>query len=165
VDLSLKTSATISRVGEVSLLAQGRRQLRSQYQLTTAGPVQDGAGLAQAPRWRAHATLAWAAGPLRAGWSVSFIDAYWLNSQHAVDAAQGSAKVSSQVHHDVFVQWRSSSGNGEIPGTEVQLGLTNVMNSAPPLDMGALTTDLNRYSASADPRRAVYYVRFTKRFE
>ncbi|WP_199041597.1 TonB-dependent receptor [Sphingomonas mollis] len=106
-------------------------------------------------RWRGSAAANWTKDSLNLGWQVRYIDRYALNEERSVVAAQGSAYVKSQIYHDINASYQV------IPGTTMLVGVNNVFNSRPPLDISSQPL---YYSSYADPRLRSFYLRLQKSF-
>lgn len=88
-------------------------------------------------KFRANAALTWTRGPWSAGWVASYFDSY---PQYDVGTdiyvrAQGSTHVPSQMYHDVSGSYRFASSDGLLNAVTVQLGIKNLFNEKPPLDV------------------------------
>lgn len=179
VDLSLDYTRSFS-FGRLDFFAVGTYTVSYETQLQVGAPVEEHVGYANSVqsaagggayplRWRGNAGVTWTRGRLQAGWSVRYIDDYQLDSASAATLlAQGNGgHVGSQLYHDVFVGYTFSRADGPtgwrqwLAGTEVRLGVKNVFNTEPPVDV---SNTANYYSGFGDPRLAHYTLSLTHRF-
>jgi outer membrane receptor protein involved in Fe transport len=122
---------------------------------------------------KANAGVTWKYRRWTVDWTARYFDTYQVAdptnpASAAVILSQGNAgRVPSQVYHDFFASYRfssDSSGSGArwLAGTEVQLGIKNVFNTKPPVDVS--TNAYDYYSAYGGPRLATYYLSVKKSF-
>lgn len=108
--------------------------------------------------------LTWSGDAWSAGWASEYYGSYKLNPTSTTAIAnQGSDRVSSQLYHDAFVRYRVGQQNGAwglLGNVELTLGLKNVFDKKPPVDMS--TTYY--YSTFADPRQRRIYLNIKKTF-
>jgi outer membrane receptor protein involved in Fe transport len=107
-----------------------------------------------------------------AGWTARFFDSYTIDAAQVfgggsgISLAQGhDGRVASQVYHDLFVTYRIPHSNfaaGLLTNTEWQLGIRNLFNTRPPLDVSNASGGY--YSGFGDPRLASYYLSLKKAF-
>ena len=166
-DYQVQTSAW-GRFGVYAIATNNRTN--SAQVITTVPAIEAVGGLAL-PKWKANATFQWEFGQWSAAWTTRFFNHYCLNvepgdkcgnsSPHII--AQGSDHVPSQVYHDLFVRYRVPEGQrlGILDDADVKLGITNLFNKEPPLD---LTPGFQGYSSLGDPRRGLYLLSLTTRF-
>jgi iron complex outermembrane receptor protein len=126
-------------------------------------------------KFKANAGLNWNLGRYRAGWAAQYYDSYFtadpkLSTSSASLLAQGNGgKVETQIYHDVFAGYRFASGvagtkfswRSLLADTEVRIGVRNVLNTLPPVDV---TRAGYYYSAFGDPRGASYYITLKRSF-
>ncbi|HEY7638159.1 MAG TPA: TonB-dependent receptor [Steroidobacteraceae bacterium] len=149
----------------------GTRLINLETQTTLSTPVVENVGVSVAAvnavefggglDWKANASLTWSYSNWKVGWATRYFDSYWLSLDHSFVPIQGSATVPSQVYHDAFVSWNPNLGRGLLSRLEVQLGVQNVFNESPPVDVvGSTSLGVNQlgYSQWGDPRLASYYI-------
>ncbi|WP_322965067.1 TonB-dependent receptor [Sphingomonas fuzhouensis] len=112
------------------------------------------AGSSGSLRWRGSGSVQWTKDAISFGWQTRYMSGYYLLPTHEVISAQGSAKVSSQMYHDMNITYR-------LPTITIRAGINNVFNRLPPLDA---TQDPLYYSAYGDPRLRNFYLGVTKSF-
>lgn len=118
-------------------------------------------------QFKASAGVSWSKAAWRAGWNVSHLHAYQASTIPQVIVSQGNGgKVASQTYHDVFASYDFGLSGRTLPGwmsgTEVQVGLRNVFDKAPPMDVG--NSNGGMFSELGDPRMASYYMSVRVRF-
>lgn len=120
-------------------------------------------------KFRGGANVSWSKDAWRVGWNTSYYNSYRLATWAAAEsvAAQGGGgRVSSQIYHDVFVSYDFGLPGSAVPAlleqTQLQFGVRNVFNEAPPLDMDSRWNGL--FSPFGDPRMATYYLSIKKAF-
>jgi iron complex outermembrane recepter protein len=150
-------------LGELTFTASATRNLHSRQQLVATLPVEEFAGVNAVAKLRINASVDWQRGPWGAGWTSRYTSPYWLNSAHAVVPSQGSAKIGSELFHDLWLQYSiaSTSGLAFLADSRIQLSVRNVFNERPRLDLSNFAAV---YSHSGDPRMASYQLAFTKAF-
>lgn len=150
--------------GRFRLTGSATRLLEREDQLTPGSAIIVDLGSVNALRWSASGNLQWERGPWTVQWSTRFYDRYWLNAAtHAINASQGSATVPSQTYHDVTLRYGfPSQANRWLRNTDLQVGVNNVFNTTPPLDVTQITA--YGYSGLGDPRLANYFVSLRRRF-
>jgi len=111
---------------------------------------------------RINASLLWQRRQWSAGWAANYYDSYQINpsSTTAVLSQGRSGKVSSQTYHDAFVRYRFARRTGILADTEFSLGVKNLFNQAPPIDMSRR----HYYSSFGDPRMRRIYANVKKTF-
>ncbi len=151
--------------GELELSATGNWLTKLTYQTFDWTPAYDHAGVASAGfsagfpilgglAFRANASAVWSKGRMSIGWRGRYVGGYYLRQDHAVVALQGANRIPSQTYHDLFARFEVKDG------LLLDLGVNNVLNRAPPLDL----TVNGSNSRAGDSRRAVYRVALTQRF-
>ncbi|GAA0673215.1 outer membrane receptor protein involved in Fe transport [Sphingomonas insulae] len=106
-------------------------------------------------RWRGSAAINWSKDALNLGWQIRYIDRYAIDETKTVVPALGSAYVRSQIYHDVSASYQL------LDGLTARIGVNNIFNKRPPLDV---TADPLFYSAYGDPRLRSFYLRLQKTF-
>lgn len=158
-----------SAAGTFDFFGIGSWQPHYRTRLLERLPFTENAGIAYAnpSKFKGNAGITWSHGRLSAGWTVRYFNSYVVSTSAAVIANQGSAKVPSQTYHDVFAKY-SFAGGGDREGwrrlasdLDVTVGVRNVFNEPPPLDMGISGLF---YSPLGDPRMASYYVSLRRAF-
>lgn len=171
VDFSLGYGLSGTSVGgfDFNVAATNLRSL--QTQLTPIAPVVEHAGVGTADniggandggglKWRTTGSVTWNYRDWSLSWVANFYDSYFLNTAHTVNPGQGSATVPSQIYHDLTAVYRLPfAGRApSLPETELMLGVRNVFNKAPPIDVVGRGFSAPGYSYYGDPRLASYYV-------
>lgn len=122
-------------------------------------------------KFKANATLGWDLRAWSAAWTTYYFGSY---DQYDVGTdlyvlAQGSTRVRSQVYHDLYVGYRlPEAGHGAarfgnlLSGVDVQLGIKNVFDQAPPFD--AFYSITAYYSPFGNPRMRSYSLSLSKSF-
>jgi iron complex outermembrane recepter protein len=147
---------------------RGTRQTHLLSQVTPTSLEREEAGLSTTPIWKVNAGLSVDVRKWSFLWQSRFSDSYWLNSTHETNPSQASAKIRSQIYHDLAVEYSNlsnqelsaSSSDSLLSGLTVRLGVRNVFNTSPPIDV----TVGSGYSLSGDPRLANYYFFVGKHF-
>lgn len=106
-------------------------------------------------RFRGSGSLQWTKDRLSLGWQTRYLSGYYLTLDRSVVAAQGSAKVASQMYHDMNISYRLPQK------MTVRFGINNIFNKMPPLDV---TQAPLYYSAYGDPRLRNFYLGVSKSF-
>jgi outer membrane receptor protein involved in Fe transport len=115
-------------------------------------------------RLRASGGLTWSRGALSLGWQSQYYHHYAItvNSTNPTVQMQGNGgRIPSQTYHDAFATYSFDSAAGWLENTDVRLGIQNVFNKRPPVDV-SLTNTL--YSPFGDPRLASYSLSLRHRF-
>lgn len=165
-DLQLDYALRTERFGDFDLFALVTRQTEYNLQLLPSLPFSNRVGLGRfAPlEWRGNVGVNWNRGDWSAGWLTRFYGSYYVEDPALAASAvafanQGSAKISSQVYHDLFVSFDLPVMISWISGAKVQLGVNNVLNKTPPVDFGDVNLgNSSWYSQYGDPRLASYYL-------
>lgn len=179
VDFSLDYSRDFP-FGRLDLFATATYTVSYETQARAGSPIVDRVGLANSVqsaagggayplRWRGNTGITWTRGRLQAGWSLRYIDDYLLDTFSAATLlAQGNGgRIESQVYHDIFVSYtfgaqdKSARWRQLLTGTQLRLGVRNLFNTEPPVDVSNTT---NYYSGFGDPRLANYTLSLTHRF-
>lgn len=162
--------------GAFDFFLVGTWQPRYAIQLISGAPVVDyvGLGAVNPLEFKGNAGLTWNLSAWRAGWNLNYFDSYraappeqWHTDMAMANQGNGG-RVPSQIYHDVFVNYDFALSNangipGWLSGTQVQLGIRNLFNKRPPVDMGAEYSHAY-YSPFGSPRMASYYLAVTTRF-
>ena len=106
-------------------------------------------------RFRGSGSLQWTKDRLSLGWQTRYLSGYYLTLDRSVVAAQGSAKVASQMYHDMNISYRLPQK------MTVRFGINNIFNKMPPLDV---TQAPLYYSPYGDPRLRNFYLGVSKSF-
>lgn len=139
--------------------------------ITPISPQQDVAGDVNGSggplKLRANATLGWERGPWSFNWTALYYGPYDQWNDPLIIAAQGSTTIPHQVYHDVLASYhfgdeRGSGAGSMLNGVDVSLGVRNVFNEVPPMDV-AWYTDANA-SPFGDYRLRSVRLSIAKRF-
>lgn len=164
-DFSADYTWASARLGEFRLLSAATHFVRNEAQAVPQAPLVDSAGTISGLQWRGNATLSWEYGNWSAAWTTRYFDSYRLfalgEENAAVVLSQGSLRVPHQTYHDLFASFRFGAQTGLLSGAEIQLGINNVFDTEPPVD---LTQAGVFYSPLGDPRLANYYLSLRKSF-
>ncbi len=114
-----------------------------------------GAGASGSLRFRGSGSLQWTKNELSLGWQTRYLSSYYLTLDRSFVAAQGSAKVASQMYHDMNISYRLPQK------MTVRFGINNIFNKMPPLDVSQFPL---YYSAYGDPRLRNFYLGVSKSF-
>ncbi|MGH8238316.1 MAG: TonB-dependent receptor domain-containing protein, partial [Steroidobacteraceae bacterium] len=152
------------RFGEFMLSSAATHYVHNETRAVPLAPLVENTGTITGLPWRGHATLSWDYKNWTASWTARYFDSYQLFAADQENAAviqtQGAPRVPSQTYHDLFASFRFDSQAEWLSGTEIQIGVNNVFNTRPPVDV----TQSLLYSTLGDPRLASYYVSLRKAF-
>ena len=122
-------------------------------------------------KFKGNIGVTWNHRPWSAGWVARYFDAYIVSTTPSVIQAQGSTRVPSQIYHDLFVGYRFPTAREKVSGlprllvgTEFQIGVKNVFNTEPPLDVSSSNIGAGTFSPFGDPRGAIYYLSVKRTF-
>ncbi|MGQ0835684.1 MAG: TonB-dependent receptor domain-containing protein [Gammaproteobacteria bacterium] len=173
-DVSVDCRVETDRLGAFEFSTIGTWQPHFRTQVVPTAPVDEKVGLSSSNplKIRGNARLTWERGPWLASWTARYFDDYRLDNSLAIFGpafdhvrSQGSDRIPSQTYHDFFASYRFSESTGDrfrlMADSEVQLGVKNVFDKEPPLDV---SNTVSFYSFFGDPRGASYYVSFRKSF-
>lgn len=174
-DVAIDYRLPTTNIGTFDLSALVTWQPDFETQLVPGAPIEQKVGISSSnpQKFKGNARLTWEYGPWVLAWASTYFDSYALdNSLASLGPAfdfvrsQGTSRVSSQTYHDFFSSYRfpsTSSGARSrlLADMEVQLGVRNVFNTKPPLDV---SNTVSFYSFLGDPRLASYYVSLQKSF-
>lgn len=149
--LDLKADATY--LAEVSVKRSENTAVMDWAGVAT-GAFAGGFGGTGGTTWRGNSTVAFVKDSWSAGWRSRFSNNYYLRQDRSVLPLQGSARIPSQIYHDVFATWAFRED------VDLRGGITNVLNTKPPVDISTGTF----YSRYGDPRLRHFYLAVTKRF-
>lgn len=127
-----------------------------------------GVGTDNPLRFRGTAGVSWSKDAWRVGWNSSYYHSYKLASYSTATeiAIQGNGGVvPKQIYHDVFASYDfglSGTASSWLDKTEIQLGIRNIFNEAPPFDANARYFGM--FSPYGDPRMATYSLSIKKAF-
>lgn len=128
-----------------------------------------GQGFSNPSKFRATAGLLWSRAAWRVGWNTNYYHSYYLSpfSSGEEIAFQGNGGVvPKQIYHDVFANYNFGSAGSAaselLENTEIQIGIRNVFNKAPPIDANARW--IGMFSPFGDPRMATYTLSIKKAF-
>ena len=78
----------------------------------------------------ANATVTWATGPWKLGWTMRWFDGYYSS-----DPDGNIVRIPSQVYHDSFAKYSvGPTSNKLLANASVQFGIKDIFNAAPPYD-------------------------------
>jgi outer membrane receptor protein involved in Fe transport len=106
-------------------------------------------------RFRGSLSAQWSKDALSFGWQTRYMSGYYLRTDRAVVLDQGSARVDSQMYHDLNVTYKFPFK------ATLRFGINNVFNTKPPVDA---TQSPLYYSAYGDPRLRSFYLGISKSF-
>lgn len=106
-------------------------------------------------RWRGSGSVQWTKDELSFGWQARYMSGYYLMEDKSVVQTQGSAKVSSQIYHDMNITYRFPFK------MTLRAGINNVFNKMPPVDASQFPLF---YSPFGDPRLRSFYLGVSKSF-
>ncbi len=129
-------------------------------------------------KMRYNGGLTWERGGWAAGWNMQYYDSYKAYSvaselggyAYIYLDQQGASMIPSQMYHDVFASYRfeqpgSAWLSGWLAGTELQIGVQNVLNALPPvIASSGFASGRLGYSTHGDARLRRYSLSFSKRF-
>ncbi len=168
-DVSITYRIPTERLGTFELFTLSTWQPHYKTQAGPDAPFTENAGVTSSfpLKFKGNAGVTWSYRGWTAGWTMRYFDSYIVSTNPAQIAAQGSLKVPSQSYHDVMVSRTFPAGAGDsgaarlLDDVDVTLGIKNLFDSRPPVDVGNPTY---YYSWYGDPRLSTYYLSLTKRF-
>ncbi|MBE7540069.1 MAG: TonB-dependent receptor [Opitutaceae bacterium] len=172
-DFQLDYERKIGALGSFHPYVVATYQPQFSLQILPNTPLVNQVGFTGPLRWRGNAGLDWKRGRWSAGWNLQYYDSYLGYSATGSAAAiaslilnNGTAKVPSQVYHDVYGGYEFGYATGRwqrfLNYTRVTVGVQDIFNTEPPILASASTT--TSYSAYGDPRLARYTITLRKRF-
>ena len=165
IDVSIDYEFPRSALGGLKIGATGTRTLKRESQVTPGSPVIDGLGVSIPHKLNARLFATLTRGAWELSWSMRYYSAYWLNSSHTVVANQGSDHVSPQRYHSLYLSYSYLGQSKLFKGTRASVGIDNLLNTRPPLDLGGVTSRIGTYySLIGDPSLARYSMKFSKSF-
>jgi outer membrane receptor protein involved in Fe transport len=144
-------------------------------QVLPISPVTDNVGFSGGLLdWRGNVGLDWDKGALTLSWNAQYYNSYFGYSADASDFSianfvqnQGSAKIPSQIYHDLFATWRFDSAAGFAGGilanSEISVGIQNLFDTYPPI-LASFDPIAAGYSSYGDPRLRRYSISIRKNF-
>ncbi len=162
VDYSVSYDRATAKRGTFGLLISATRSISNRSQLFPTSLESETSGLAGSLKWQGSAVLSWDHRSWGVAWGARFYDSYFKRSDHSVVENQGSAKIPSQTYHDLSISFQPGvvSHSAFLANSELRLGIKNVFNSKPPIDVESAFF----YSTFGDPRLANYYLSVRKDF-
>lgn len=150
------TAGTLTVQGTGSAIQRMRNQyLATSEEYDSAGFPSEGG----AAKYKANAGVSWETSNWNVGWTGRFFGSYkqygaaggpesmqyngGAQFQYYI-AAQGSDEIASQIYHDIYASYQFGDGDGKanrkyinyfLKGLRIQLGVRNLMNERPPLDV------------------------------
>jgi outer membrane receptor protein involved in Fe transport len=159
LDYTLETDG----YGKFDWFANGTYMAHYETKTFPSDPFVDSVGISSAVigaangaplRLRASGGLSWSRGPLTLSWSSQYFHHYIASTTATIVQAQGNGgRVPSQVYHDVAAAYAFGPGVSWLENTELRLGIQNVLNERPPVDVNFQNT---LYRPFGDPRLANY---------
>lgn len=132
VDFAFDYGLSVLSIGQVSLHGDASYLYKVQDTILPDIPSIEHAGARGQPVWRANGRLSWEHERWSASWETHFLGGYYLNTDHLFVPNQGSARVASQLYHDIHVSRRLGP---DIRATELSLNIDNLFDSKPPVDV------------------------------
>lgn len=163
LDFALDYERQIGSLGTFTISGVATRNLHNITQVSALSPEIENVGRIQALPWKGSIDLGWERAGWSASWTARYFDAYCLLTGCASNAStlsQGGPDVGAQLYHDVTLGYRFSDSMPLLRKTQVRLGVHNVFDKEPPIDLGQVTF----YSPLSDPLSANYYLSITKGF-
>lgn len=163
LDFLMEAGPIYLLTGHAHLSFAGTRELGSATRISASAPWIEYSGLVSLPSWKAVADFTWSKGGFDLTWTTRAIDGYWLNAEHTPDPVLQRATVPTQIYHNLSMRYALP----DLPfggDTEIQVGVTNVFNTTPPLDPTALVSGYSRHSPHGSPKGAGWYFGFTTQF-
>lgn len=114
---------------------------------TINGLLSGGFGGTGGLRWKGNSTVAWTNETHSFGWRTRFFDDYFLRQDHSVQPLQGSARISSQIYHDVFATWEVN------PEVDLRVGVNNLFDAKPLVDISTAASPIRGFATSTSPSR------------
>lgn len=166
LDIAVDYRRDTASLGAWTVSAAATKQLRNALQLLPGSAMEELAGLyggGGGLEWNGNASLDWEYRQLTLGWQTSYFHSQWLEANHAVDVNQGSARIPSQVYHDVFARYGLSGLSlfGNLESAEVQVGIQNLFDRSPPFNA---RNAISFYDFLGDPRLRRYSISLVTRF-
>ncbi|MDB6092631.1 MAG: hypothetical protein JWM32_193 [Verrucomicrobia bacterium] len=184
-DYTLKTDVGTFNLGAVgSIIEHLKTQFSAtqpEYEAAGYNPAENGA-----PKYKSNVRLTWEARHWSAGWALRYFGSYKVygavggpssrqNANGGVFsnyiAAQGGDTVSSQMYHDLFAGYTFGrvtehrfKGETLFDGLAVQVGVRNIFDKVPPLDLNNLGTSTFYLSPFGDMRLRSYWLSVRKAF-
>ncbi|KXU34652.1 hypothetical protein AXK11_07940 [Cephaloticoccus primus] len=113
---------------------------------------------------RINGSLSWNRRQWNIGWATQYYGSYRLSPTGRGSTTsirrQGGPRVASQIYHDLFVRYRLAARRRALSNVELTLGVKNVFDKAPPVDMSRSYY----YSTFGDPRLRRLYANVKKTF-
>ncbi len=173
-DFQLDYRIEMGQAGTLELFAAATRTLHYKTQIFTDQPVVENVGLVASLgtgsnplKFKGNGGLTWTKNQWLIGWNFRYLDSYTLTNATAV-ANQGTAKVPSQHYHDVFIRYKVKArdsgllSRGLLGDTEWRLGVLNVFDTQPPLDLINTLNQIFYSRYGGDPRGSVYQLSVSK---
>ncbi len=173
-DFRFDYSLDLGEAGTLGLYTLATLQTAFERQLTEGLPTIDAVGYTGGLlKWRSNGGLFWERGGWSMAWNAQYYDSYLVYgagltpSQEANQVSeQGTDTIPSQIYHDVSFRYRfdpsSTALHGWLADTEIQFGISNVFDKAPPILATVLLIGA-QYSTYGDPRLRRYSISLRKR--
>ncbi|MBL8271735.1 TonB-dependent receptor domain-containing protein, partial [Steroidobacter sp.] len=159
LDMSIAYRFGIGSLGSLEFSGIGTVIKHFQRQTTLGGPMVDivnqvanGGPLQR----KGNLSLSWWREAWQVDWTLTHFGSYRQSDNPAFVLAQGSRSIPSQSYHDLVVKYDWDAG------LTVQVGVSNVFNDVPPLDVFYDRTSY--YSPFGDARLREYWLSLNQRF-
>lgn len=163
-DLKVAYDTPETSFGKAMLSVEATYQPTLEKQPTPGSPAQNEIGLtAGAPqRIGARSQLVLERNAWTLAFNTSYHGSYTVSPDPNIIRAQGSRKVRAQMYHDLSLSYRLPEWSAMPADGEIRLGVQNVLNAEPPLDMD--TRGGVGYSTLGDPRLRTVRLSLIARF-
>lgn len=176
LDLQLDYRWQTTEWGVLSFSAIASQAREFSRKVSVNAAMLDTVGAVDGPlTWKGTAEVSWEWNQWTASWASQYFDSYRVTSPNASSSVnsnfitlQGSAAISSQLYHDLFLSYRiPKNGMGWLSGISMSLGINNVLNTSPPILASSSLTSLGvgTYSTLVDPRLRRFSISIEKSFE
>jgi outer membrane receptor protein involved in Fe transport len=146
-----------------------RPELRRQPVITA--PVYQYSGFYNGPLiWRGNAGFDWTLGRWSILYNAQFYDSYKVNNAEETQSSvnydvlsQGSARIPSQLYHDLYVSYTIPGRAGVLGNVQISAGVQNLFDKSPPI-IATLSPANSGYSNYGDPRLRRFTLSLKKSF-
>ncbi len=108
-------------------------------QLVPTAPVIEDVDYSSGLKWKGNAVVNWDYRQWRLSWTALYFHSYKVGSSSGNNSAvilnQGDARIPSQIYHDLYGSYRFDAPSGVLSKLEVSVGVRNVFDKSPPLDL------------------------------
>ncbi|MFS2108585.1 TonB-dependent receptor domain-containing protein [Sphingomonas sp. Sphisp140] len=149
--------------GQLEIRGSATLLLKLTTQITASAPAQDITGVVSTGnffgggdslKFRGVLSASYTAERWNLGARMRHFSGYYVNNTHTIIPEQGSNRVEASTYFDLY------GGVRIFRKTELGLGLNNVLNTKPAIDV----TRTMGYAPSGDPRLRTFYANLTQRF-